>query len=84
MNANSKLTDAVASATGQTKAEAAKNIEVVLTLIKNLSKENGKVTIQGYGTFAVVQRAARTARNPRTGESIAVPAKEAFTFKASK
>lgn len=84
MNNNAQLTKAVQEVTGCTKAQAEQNVEAVLTSIKNLAKENGKLTIQGYGTFSVKQKPARTARNPRTGESVNVPAKEAFTFKASK
>lgn len=84
MNANAKLTEAVALVTNQSKKEAADNVIAVLSSIQNLAKEHGKLTIQGFGSFSVVQKAARVARNPRTGEPVNVPAKEAFTFKASK
>ena len=84
MKQNANLTKAVQEVTGCTKAQAEQNIEAVLTSIKNLAKENGKLTIQSYGTFAIVQKAARVARNPKTGEAVNVPAKESFTFKASK
>lgn len=84
MKQNTLLTKAVQEATGQTKAEAEKNIEAVLTSVKSLAEQNGKLTIQSYGTFAVKHKPAGTARNPRTGESVAVPAKDVFTFKGSK
>jgi nucleoid DNA-binding protein len=44
-------------------------------------KKDDEVAIHGFGTFKVKQRAARTARNPHTGESIKVPAKKALAFK---
>lgn len=84
MKQNAILTKAVQEVTGQSKAEAEKNIEAVLISIKNLATENGKLTIQSYGTFAVKHKPASTARNPRTGETVAVPAKDVFGFKASK
>ena len=84
MNQNSLLTKAVMQVTEQSKANAEANIEAVLTSIQNLAKENGKVTIQGYGTFSYKHKPAGTARNPRTGETIQVAAKDVFVFKASK
>ena len=84
MKQNSKLTKAVKEVTGKSTSEAEVMVEAVLSSIKNLAKEDGKLTIQGYGTFSVVQKPARVARNPMTGAPVNVPAKEAFTFKASK
>jgi nucleoid DNA-binding protein len=42
-----------------------------------------KVILKGFGTFSVKEKAARTARNPQTGEAVQVPAKSVLTFKAS-
>ena len=83
MNNNSKLTAAFQAATGQTKVQAEENIRTVLTAIQNLAATE-KVTIQGYGSFYTKHKRACTARNPRTGDSIAVPAKDVFMFKVSK
>jgi len=58
---------------------------VLESLTKNLIEEakgGSSTKISGLGTFKPVERAARTARNPRTGEPVAVPAKTAFVFKA--
>lgn len=47
-------------------------------------KRGDKVALVGFGTFTVAKRKARTARNPRTGETIKVPAKRAPKFKAGR
>jgi DNA-binding protein HU-beta len=52
--------------------------------ITNALKNDDKVALVGFGTFSVSRRKARTARNPRTGETIEVPAKRAPKFKAGR
>jgi len=47
-------------------------------------KKGDRVSLVGFGTFSVTKRKARTARNPRTGEKIQVPAKRAPKFKAGR
>lgn len=47
-------------------------------------KINGQATVRGFGTFKVKGMAARTARNPRTGEAVSVPAHNKLTFKPAK
>lgn len=84
MNNNSKLTSAVQAVTGQTKSEAESNIQAVLTSIKNLAKEDGKLVIQGYGAFSNVVRPEREGRNPKTGETLTISAREVFNFKGTK
>ena len=83
MQQNAKLTTAVKAELGCTKAEAEKAITAVLGNIKALSTDS-KVTIREFGIFSMKDKAARVARNPMTGESVNVPAKTVFTFKASK
>jgi len=78
------LTNKVAEAAQITKKDANLVIGHVLEGIKAGLIEDGKVTLVGFGTFKVVQRAARKARNPQTGEAINVPAKMVPKFKASK
>jgi DNA-binding protein HU-beta len=46
-------------------------------------ERHGKLTIRGFGTFRVAERAAREGRNPRTGEAIHIPASRTVTFSAS-
>jgi DNA-binding protein HU-beta len=84
MNNNSKLTDAVAANMGISKKDAEKAIVGVLSTVKELTMREGKVTLQGYGTFSKKVRAARTGRNPQTGGIIQIAEKEVFDFKASK
>jgi DNA-binding protein HU-beta len=78
------LTNKVAEAAQITKKDANLVIGHVLEGIKAGLIEDGKVTLVGFGTFKVVQRAARKARNPQTGAPIDVPAKMVPKFKASK
>jgi len=78
------LTNYVSEAAGITKKDANLVIGHVMDGIKSGLFDDGKVTLVGFGTFKVVQRAARKARNPQTGEAIDVPAKMVPKFKASK
>lgn len=59
-------------------------VEATFEEIRKAAMEEGEtVSIPGVGTFRAVERAARTARNPRTGEPVQVPARKALVFKAS-
>lgn len=78
------LTNKVAEAAEITKKDANLVIGHVMNGIKEGLVEDGKVTLVGFGTFKIVLRAARKARNPQTGEPIDVPAKFVPKFKASK
>ena len=51
---------------------------------KALKKKDGKLTLVGFGTFAKVRRKARKGRNPQTGETIKIKARNAVKFKAGK
>ena len=61
-----------------------KVVKAVFDAIKNEVASGNKVDIAGFGSFQAVERAARTARNPQTGETIQVAAKKAVKFKVSK
>jgi len=74
----------VADAAGLTKVSAGEAVEAVLSGITGTLSGGGSVSLIGFGTFSVVDRSARTARNPRTGESIEVAASKAPKFKAGK
>lgn len=84
MKNNAKLTAAVQVVTGQTKLQAEETIQAVLTSVKNLTIEDGKLVIQEYGTFSNVTRAAREGRNPKTGETVQIAEREVFNFKGVK
>lgn len=77
-----ELIEAVATKAGLTKADAGRAIDATLETIVNALKGGDKVPLVGFGTFAVAERNERTARNPRTGETITIPARKAVTFKA--
>ncbi|CAN5888129.1 HU family DNA-binding protein [soil metagenome] len=79
-----ELVDAVAGATGDSKASAAASVDAVLGSITGALKQGDKVSLTGFGTFEVRNRAARTGRNPQTGETIQVKASKAPAFKAGK
>lgn len=59
-------------------------VETVFDTIKDIVASGEKVNITGFGSFESVERAAKKARNPHTGEEIMIPASKAPKFKASK
>jgi DNA-binding protein HU-beta len=67
-----------------TKTAAATAVQSLIDGITGSLKKNQRVTLVGFGTFAPTRRRARTGRNPQTGEPIAIKAKRAVRFKASK
>ena len=83
MNKND-LVAAVASGTGLSKADAAKAVDCTFDSISSALKKGDDVRLVGFGTFNVVQRKASVGRNPRTGESINIPASKQPKFKAGK
>lgn len=78
------MIDAIATAADLPKAAAGRALDAVIDSITNALKNNEQVTIVGFGTFAVKERAARTGRNPKTGESIEIKASRQPGFKAGK
>lgn len=78
-----QLIEAVAANTA-TKKEAQTAVETIWDTIKGSLKKKEDVTISGFGTFRVKQTKARTGRNPKTGETIQIPAKRKVAFRASK
>jgi len=78
------LINHVASSADLDKASATAVVEAVLSGISSTLSAGESVSIVGFGAFSVTDRAARTARNPRTGEAIDVPASKAPKFKAGK
>ena len=78
------LIDAVAGEAEVTKAEAARAVDAVINSITKALKKGDAVTLVGFGTFQVRKRAARTGRNPKTGETIKISASKNPAFKAGK
>lgn len=77
----SQLVEAVASGAGISKADAARAVDALLANIQIEVKKGQRVTIPGFGTFERRSRRARTARNPRTGDTIKVAATKVPAFK---
>ena len=77
-----ELVEAVAENAGLTKADATRAIDATFETITEALKQGDKVTLVGFGTFGVSERAAREGRNPRTGETVKIAARKAVSFKA--
>lgn len=72
----------LANETGLTKAEVQEVFEATFELFKKELSKGEKVSVAGFGTFNISKRNARTGRNPQTGETVKIPARNAVTFKA--
>ena len=80
----SELVDAVSNQSGLAKADAARAVDAVFDAISAALKSGDSVALVGFGTFAVKARAARTGRNPRTGEPLNIAASKMPVFRAGK
>ncbi len=80
----SELIDAIANVAELPKAAASKALDAVIDSITTALQNDGNVSLVGFGTFSVKERAARMGRNPRTGESIEIKATKLAVFKAGK
>lgn len=69
---------------GGTKTQAEEVVQMIIDEITKTLKSGGEVSLAGLGIFSVKQRAARTARNPKTGESVQVAATTVPKFRAAK
>ncbi|MBL7032172.1 MAG: HU family DNA-binding protein [Nitrospira sp.] len=78
------LIEAMAGGADITKAAAGKALDALTTAIAKSLKKGDKVTLVGFGTFAVTKRKARKGRNPRTGEAIKIAASKTPKFSAGK
>jgi DNA-binding protein HU-beta len=78
------LVESLASKVDLPRATAEKAVNVLFDEIVAALRQGEKVTISGFGTFAVSERKARTGRNPKTGEVIEIAASRAPKFKAGK
>ena len=79
-----ELVAAIAEKSGLSKKDAEKALAATIDAIADELKNDGKIQLVGFGTFAVSKRAARTGINPRTGESINIAASKNPVFKAGK
>ena len=79
-----ELVEAMAKESGLSKKDAASALNAFTDIVGKELKKKGKVQLIGFGTFEVGKRAARTGKNPQTGEAIKIPAAVAPKFKAGK
>ena len=80
----SELIDAVAAAADLTKADAGRAIDATVAAVTDTLSKGDSLSLIGFGTFSISNRAARTGRNPRTGEAIQIKAAKLPKFKAGK
>ena len=80
----SDLVDAIADSAGLSKADAGRALDALVDTVTGALKSGDAVSLVGFGTFSVRDRAARTGRNPRTGETIKIAASKNPAFKAGK
>jgi len=80
----SEMIDSIAQAADISKAAAERALDGTVAAITSSLKDGGMVTLVGFGTFYVGERAARSGRNPRTGETIEIKASRVPKFRAGK
>mgnify|MGYP001822138927 CR=1 FL=1 len=80
----SELNDAIADSANLSKADAGRALDGLVGAVTKALKKGDTVSLVGFGTFSVRKRAARTGRNPRTGETIKIKASKNPAFKAGK
>ena len=80
----SELIDAIAESADISKSAARRALEGAIKAVKKALKAGDMVTLVGFGSFYVGERAARTGRNPRTGDSIKIEAAKVPKFRAGK
>ena len=79
-----ELIDHIAAEADISKAAAGRSLDALFSAVKKTLKKGNTVTLVGFGTFAVTTRAARTGRNPRTGEAIKIKAAKVPKFRPGK
>lgn len=78
------LINAVADKADISKADAGRAIDAFFEVVGKALKKKDKVALVGFGTFLVRERAARTGRNPKTGDPLKIKASKTPAFKAGK
>ncbi|MEL6866373.1 MAG: HU family DNA-binding protein [Bacteroidota bacterium] len=79
-----ELINKVAEDANLSKTQASDALNAVFSCIEDSLKDGKKVSLVGFGTFSISERKARTGRNPQTGESIQIAAKNVVKFKPGK
>ncbi|HDQ03318.1 MAG TPA: HU family DNA-binding protein [Deltaproteobacteria bacterium] len=79
-----ELVDVMSKEAAITKTAAASALDAYVGAVAKELKKGGKVSLVGFGTFSVSKRKARDGRNPKTGDTIKIPAKKVVKFKPGK
>ena len=79
-----ELIEAIAKEAGLNKTQADAAVKAFTSVVTDALKKGDKITLVGFGTFDVAERAARTGRNPQTGKEIKIKASKSPKFKAGK
>ncbi len=79
-----ELVSAIADESGLSKKDAEKALKAFTSVVEDELKKGEKIQLVGFGTFEVSERAARTGKNPRTGEEIEIAAARTPKFKAGR
>ncbi|MGS2743467.1 nucleoid-associated protein HU-beta [Vreelandella aquamarina] len=80
----SELIEAIAASADISKAAATRALDAMVESVTESLKQGESVSLVGFGTFAIKERAARTGRNPQTGQPIEISAAKVPSFKAGK
>jgi DNA-binding protein HU-beta len=78
----SELVDSIAEGAGLSKADAERALNAFIKSVEGAMASGDKITLPGFGSFSVSSRAARTGRNPRTGEPVQIAASKGVKFSA--
>ena len=79
---NSDLVNSLSTKTGLTKTKSNEVVDSIVSTITESLRNGEKVTLVGFGTFTTSKKEARKGRNPKTGETLEIPAKTVAKFKA--
>jgi DNA-binding protein HU-beta len=79
-----QMVDSIAKSAKLSKAKSKSALDSIMTIAKKTLGKGQKISLVGFGTFSVYQKAARKGRNPQTGKEIRIPARKVVKFKASK
>ncbi|GAB4341574.1 MAG: HU family DNA-binding protein [Desulfobulbaceae bacterium] len=77
-----ELIEQIAQSAEISKKEAGEALNGFINAVEGTLKNGGKIQLAGFGSFSVAKRAARTSRNPRTGQEMKIPARNVVKFKA--
>jgi DNA-binding protein HU-beta len=77
-----ELVDAIAADAGLSKVDAKKALDGFINATSQALKKGDRISLIGFGSFSISERAARTGRNPQTGKEIKIAAKKVVKFKA--